>query len=514
MVVDGEVIDDQTASFGIRDARFEPATGFWLNGRNFKILGVNLHHDGGAVGAAVPLSVWERRLKSLKELGVNAIRTAHNPPSPDFLDLTDRLGFLVMDEMWDAWTVGKPNANYGVHLIFKEWWEDDTRDTVLRDRNHPSIVLYSTGNEIHDTPFPDLAKPILKGLVDVFHANDPSRPVTQGLFRPNISKDYDNGLADMLDVVGQNYRENELIAAYRQKPTRKVIGTENRHERDAWLPVRDNAFYAGQFLWPGIDYLGEEDWPRTRGLLERTGEPRAAGYQRSSWWSTKPMVRAYRRLAPPPRPEVDPGYDPVAPPPPPPAPILMSDWTPPDLSPHAEEVEVYSNADEVELRLNGRAVGRLPKPADDAPRIFKVTFAKGVLTATALNKGKVVATHEMTTAGPAARLVVKTDRTLIPPGFDEVAHVTVEIVDAKGVAVPGASDEITFVVDGPASIVAVDNGDPQSHEPYQGLKRRAFQSRVLAIVRATAATGRIRITARAASLTEGSVDLNAVSQVR
>jgi beta-galactosidase len=509
---DGVVLDDDRATFGIRDARFEPATGFWLNGRNLKVKGVNLHHDGGAVGAAVPIRVWERRLERLKELGVNAIRTAHNPPSPDFLDLADRLGFLVMDEVWDAWTVGKPNANYGVHLIFNEWWERDTRDTVLRDRNHPSIILYSTGNEIHDTPWPDIAKPILKGLVDVFHATDPSRPVTQGLFRPNISKDYDNGLADMLDVVGQNYRENELIAAYRQKPTRKVIGTENRHERDAWLPVRDNPFYAGMFLWPGIDYLGEEDWPRTtfvRGLLDRTGEPRAAGFQRQSWWSEAPMVRMYRRLAPPPRPEVDPGYDPVAPPPPPPAPILMSDWTPPSLTPHDEDVEVYSNAEEVELRLNGRTVGRLPKPADDAPRIFKVPFEKGVLTAVAKNRGATVATHELKTAGPAARIVVKSDRVGVSPAWDDLAHITAEIVDAQGILVPGATDEITFAVTGPGALIAVDNGNPQSHEPYQGTRRRAFLSRCLALVRATSDTGRVTITASAPGLASGTASFDA-----
>src|SRR4030095_1146914 len=232
VLADGQPLDSDAVTFGIRDARFEAATGFWLNGRNLKMKGDCLHHDGGAVGAAVPLRVWERRLQRLKALGVNAVRTAHNPPDPGFLDLTDRLGLLVMDEVWDAWTIGKNHANYGVHLLFPEWWEADTRDTVRRARTPPRVSLWSAPNEIHDTPIPDLAKRVLRGLLDVFHANDPSRPVTQGLFRPNVSKDYDNGLADMLDVVGQNYREKELVAAHEQKPTRKVIGTENRHDRD------------------------------------------------------------------------------------------------------------------------------------------------------------------------------------------------------------------------------------------------------------------------------------------
>ena len=195
--------------------------GFWLNGRNFKIKGVCLHHDGGAFGAAVPLRVWERRLEILKRLGVNAIRTAHNPPAPEFLDLTDRMGFLVMDEMFDSWTVAKTPYDY--HRYFNEWSKIDTRDIVRRDRNHPSIVVYSAGNEIRDTPKAELAKTILKGLVDVFHENDPTRPVSQGLFRPNVSRDYDNGLADILDVVGQNYRENEILAAHRQKPRARFL---------------------------------------------------------------------------------------------------------------------------------------------------------------------------------------------------------------------------------------------------------------------------------------------------
>ena len=300
VIVAGSVVDEDAVPFGIREFRFDAATGFWLNGRNFKIKGVCLHHDGGAFGAAVPLRVWERRLEILKRLGVNAIRTAHNPPAPEFLDLTDRMGFLVMDEMFDSWTVAKNPYDY--HRYFNEWSRIDTRDIVRRDRNHPSIIVYSAGNEIRDTPKAELAKTILRGLVDVFHENDPTRPVSQGLFRPNVSRDYDNGLADILDVVGQNYRENEILAAHRQKPTRKILGTENTHDRNAWLALRDNAPYAGQFLWSGIDYLGEaRAWPGIGfpfGLLDRTGTPRPRAFERQSWWSDEPMVHITRRVAP------------------------------------------------------------------------------------------------------------------------------------------------------------------------------------------------------------------------
>jgi len=220
-----KVLDEQITPFGIREAKFDADTGFWLNGRNFKIKGVCLHHDGGAFGAAVPLGVREERLKTLKSLGVNAIRTAHNPPAPEFLDLCDHLGFLVMDEMFDCWTVAKNPYDY--HLYFNEWSKTDERDTILRDQNHPGIILYSVGNEIHDTPKAEMAKGILQGLVEVAHEADPTRPVTQALFRPNVSHDYDDGLADMLDVVGQNYRENEILAAHEQKPSRKIIGRSN-----------------------------------------------------------------------------------------------------------------------------------------------------------------------------------------------------------------------------------------------------------------------------------------------
>ncbi len=311
----GEIpLDDETVSFGIREFHFDAATGFWLNGRNFKIKGVCLHHDGGAVGAAVPLGVWERRLETLRALGVNAIRTAHNPVAPEFLDLCDRMGFLVMDEMFDCWTVAKNPYDY--HLYFSEWSKTDTRDTVRRDRNHPSIVIYSAGNEIHDTPKADLAKEILSGLVEVFHQVDPTRPVTQALFRPNASHDYDDGLADLLDVVGQNYRENEILAAHNAKPSRKILGTENQQSADVWRALRDHPAYAGQFLWSGIDYLGESRrWPvisEASGLLDRAGAIKPMGYQRQSWWSEKPMVRIVRRVAAESAGPVDPGYEAAA----------------------------------------------------------------------------------------------------------------------------------------------------------------------------------------------------------
>ncbi len=511
-VIEGpNILDDELVRFGIREFKFEPATGFWLNGRNFKLKGVCLHHDGSAFGAAVPLRVWERRLELLRTLGVNAIRTAHNPPDPKFLDLTDRMGFLVMDEMFDAWTVAKNPFDY--HRYFREWSLIDTRDTVRRDRNHPSVIIYSTGNEIHDTPKADLAKEILGSLIPVFHENDSTRPVTQALFRPNVSKDYDNGLADMLDVVGQNYRENEILAAYRQKPTRKILGTENTHSREAWLALRDNPPYAGQFLWSGIDYLGESPgWPMIAfnfGLLDRAGTPRPMAFQRQSWWSEQPMVHLTRRVAPTPLAPTDPGYGLDRRPQ-----VLFSDWNPRETIPHEENVEVYSNCQEVELFLNGNSLGSKLLPADDASRNWRVVFAPGTLRAIGKNDGRVVASHELVTAGKPARVSLAVDRKSLTPHWDDVAHVTASVVDAQGVLVPGANDLITFKVSKPGVLAAVDSGDNLSHESFQAQQRRAYQGRSFAMIKATAGSGTIKITATAPGLTSSSVVIGAVRSDR
>jgi beta-galactosidase len=514
MVTRGIILDEVTNFFGIRDAHFDAATGFWLNGKNFKIKGVCLHADGGAFGMAVPLAVWEERLKTLKSLGVNAIRTAHNPPAPEFLDLCDRMGFLVMDELFDCWTVAKPTlggeslADY--HLYFNDWSKIDVADIVRRDRNHPSIILYSAGNEIHDTPQQEKAKQILSGLVAVFHENDPTHPVTQALFRPNVSHDYDDGLADMLDVVGQNYRENEILAAHDQKPARKIIGTENRHDRATWVALRDNAPYAGQFLWSGVDYLGESRrWPvmcSGAGLLDRTGTPRPLAFERQSWWTDAPMVCIARRTAPAVANPDNIGANNAADRRPQSA---FSDWTPTNSQPHNENVEVYSNCKEVELFLNGKSLGAKTINADAAPRTWSVPFVPGILKAVARNNGKIVATDELRTAGKPAKILLSADRRKLSPDWNDVTFVRVKLVDANGVRVPHADDLISFRISGPGVITAVDSADNSSHEPFQAAERRAFQGRCVAFVKATGSPGKIVLTATAPGLTASSITIKA-----
>jgi len=501
-----DVLDDELTPFGIRQAEFKADTGFWLNGRNFKIKGVCLHHDAGGFGAAVPLRAWERRLDGFRQLGVNAIRTAHNPVSPEFLDLCDRMGVLVMDEFFDCWTMAKNPFDY--HLVFNDWSRIDARDTIRRDRNHPSIILYSAGNEIRDTPKADLAKGILKGLVEVCHENDPSRPVTQGLFRPNVSHDYDNGLADLLDVIGTNYRDRELLAAWQAKPTRKIIGTEQGHGRDIWLACRDNPPHAGQFLWTGVDYLGEaRNWPVVAagsGLLDRTGTPKPMAYERQSWWSDKPMVYAARRIASTAATPTDPGFEPLVQ-----RQVLFADWTAQNAGPHEETVEVYSNCEQVDLVINGRSLGSQALPADASSRTWKVPYEPGILKALGKNKDQVVATHELRTAGMAAKIVLSADRTNLAPDWDDVSYVTATIVDANGAPVPNATDLIIFQLSGPGTIAAVDSGDNASHEPFQATQRKAFQGQCVAMVKAIGASVRITLTATAEGLAGSSVTLEA-----
>ena len=537
----GKPVDEEVVPFGIREFRFDADQGFFLNGVHHKVLGVALHTDGGAVGTAVPLAVWERRLTELRKVGVNAIRTAHNPPAPEFLDLADRMGFLIMDEMFDCWTVAKNPYDY--HLYFKEWSIRDTTDTVMRDRNHPSIILWSAGNEIHDTPRPEIAIPILKSLVATFHQNDPTRPVTQALFRPNASHDYEDGLADLLDVIGQNYRPLEILAAHAQKPTRSIIGTENAHDRDQWTAVRDHAEYSGQFLWSGIDYLGESrTWPTIgsgSGLLNSVALPHGRAYERESWWATTPMVAMVRRTAVVRPASIDPGYAnatstdqsaastaPRAARPPagprtaaPPAADpsvrfsepLLADWTPKDLTPHTENVEVYTNAEEVELFLNGKSLGNEKQHPDASAITFQVPFEPGTLKAVARSGGTIVASDELKTAGKPARLVFTADTPATPlsPDWNDVRYVTATLVDAAGTRIPDSTTVVHFAATGPASIIAVDNGNLTDHDPYQASQRKLYFGNAVALLRATGSAGKVTVTVSAEGVPSATLTLTA-----
>ena len=494
IIANDKQVDETLQEFGVRDIKFDAASGFILNGKQVKIKGVCLHHDAGALGAAVPLSAWLRRLQTLKELGVNGIRTSHNAVAPEFLSACDFMGFLVMDETFDTWNAAKSHAEKGYNLYFTDWWERDTRDIVMRDRNHPSIVIYSIGNEIHDNLNDSTGFRKYKMQQDLVHALDNTRPVTMALFRPALSKVYENGFANLMDVVGQNYRENELVAAHEKNPAWKVIGTENRLEQSAWIPLRDKPYMAGQFLWTGVDYLGEADWPEVAhgsGLLDKTGGIKDVGYQRQSWWSDKPMLYVMRK-------EGNAG-----------AGAWVSDWSPTDIDTYDEaKIQVFSNCDEVELFLNGTSVGVQQKPADNAsPRNWSINFHKGTLKAIGKNNGKVVAEQELTTTGNASKIILSAERKTITNNPEDVVYITATVTDDNGLPCINAINKIKFSVEGPGVITAVDNADLASTDPYQSNERWAFKGKCIAIIKANANKGTIKVTASSPELKNGEVNI-------
>ena len=493
ITANGKELDQQTITFGIRSARFETATGFWLNDKNIKIKGVCLHHDAGSLGAAVPLAAWERRFKLLKEVGVNAIRLGHNPAAPEFLDLCDRMGFMIMNEAFDTWSASKNNGENGYNLYFKDWWQKDVTDLVLRDRNHPAVIMYSVGNEIRDNLDSPEGFKKYKDLQDLIHQLDGTRPVTMALFRPSASKVYTNGFAQTMDVVGQNYRESELVDFHRANPTMKVIGTENGHTLAGWIIMRDNPFMAGQFLWTGFNYLGESDWPEvtnSQGLFDVSGRWRTEGLQRQSWWSDQPVVHLVRRDD-----NVGKGD-------------WVANWTPADFDTYdVANVQVYSNCEEVEVFLNGKSQGIKPKPANDSPRNWELTFEKGTLKAVGRNGGKEVSVEEFKTAGEPAQIILEVDKPTLAHLWDDVVYVTAKVVDKEGIVCPNAAPLIKFTASDHAEIVAVENGNVLSHEKYKDTQRLAFKGSCNAIIRAKADAGEITITANSQDLKEGTIKI-------
>ncbi len=533
-VLDGaRAADLTTTTFGIRAITYDRDKGFLLNGRQVKMRGVNLHHDAGALGAAVPERVWERRLTLLKAMGVNAIRTSHNPPAPEFMDLCDRLGFLVMAEAFDEWTFGKVAEGY--HKYFAEWSERDVTDFVQRDRNHPSIVLWSAGNEIGEQSAPGGAT-VLRRLLDIFHREDPTRPVTTG----NDHIAADDGAAtpaflNALDVVGYNYvdrwHERREVFADQDRhdhPEWKMVGTESgsifqsfderyslgsdpaavrpnytsgmvQAER-LWKWITTHDYFAGNFMWTGVDYLGESSWPFkgfASGAMDITGHPKDAYYLYQSLWTDQPVLH------------------------------LFPHWNWAGRIGQVIPVLAYTNCNSVELFLNGRSLGekRLEFPAqgtsggwnsyalpvvrattNDLHLSWDVPYQPGVLRAVGKRRdGKVACEAEVRTAGPAAAIRLSVDRDTLTADPGDVAQVAFQVVDSAGIVVPDAETQVRFAVTG-GSIVVLDNANQQDHDPYRSDHRRAFNGRGLAILRAAGA-GTLTLTASADGLRSASVSM-------
>ena len=521
------VLDEVETTFGVRTIRFDPERGFFLNDEPVKLKGVCIHHDAGSLGAAVPAAVWETRLKMLKSLGVNAIRTSHNPPAPELLDLADALGLLVKDEAFDeftptknkwqsGWNVGVP-SRFGYGEMFTEWSVKDASDMVRRDRNHPSVIAWSIGNEI-DYPNDPFSHPVLdrsyrpqnppaanlvtlgRPLVDAIRKLDPTRPITAALASLPMSDAV--GLPALLDVVGYNYQEPRYAEDHARYPTRVIFGSENNHQYANWTITRDNPYVAGQFLWTGIDYLGEAGAFPNRangaGLLDLAGFKKPMAWFRQSLWSAEPMVYIAASVAPP---AAAPGGAQNRRPAP-----LQEHWNWPAGSPIA--ITSYSNAEEITLTLNGQSLGTQPMTAavDGAFR-WTLLYQPGILTAVARTKGKTVAEFTLTTAGPAAKIELAPQAAHLAVDAADVWQIEYRVVDAKGTRVPDANTEITFELTGPARVLGIGNGDLNDPTPGPAPAHRAYQGRGLAVVQSTGAPGAVTLRATAPGLQSATITL-------
>jgi beta-galactosidase len=521
---DNEITDDVETTIGIRTIRFDPDRGFFLNEEPIKLKGVCVHHDAGSVGAAVPEAVWERRLRALKALGVNAIRTSHNPPAPEFLDLCDQLGLVVLDEAFDEFTptknkwvngrnIGVP-SRFGYGEIFDRWSVTDVEDMVNRDRNHPSVVMWSIGNEI-DYPNDPFSDPVLgtsyrptnppaehmvalaRPVIDAVKRLDPSRPITMALASLAMSDAV--GLGEMLDIVGYNYQESRYVADHTKYPRRIIFGSETNHAFDNWAVVRDHPYVAGQFLWTGIDYLGEAGAFPNRangaGLLDLAGFKQPAAWFRQSLWSTAPMV--YLSAAPATAPgSVGPrrGVGPE------------EHWNWPTGS--VVTVFAYTNADEVELSLNGQSLGTKHLAEAQAGILsWSVPYAPGVLEAVATTSAKPVADFTLRTAGAARRIELTRDVSSVFPDSRQTAQIEFRIVDDAGVRVPNADAAVTFQVEGPARILGLGNGDLNNIENARDGSHRTYQGRGLVVLRITDPASPVTITAASPGLEGATVRL-------
>ena len=517
----GKTLDNYTTPLGIRSCEFTADRGFLLNGERVDIKGVCLHHDFGALGTAVSKAALRRQLEILRAMGCNAIRTSHNPREPEFYEMCDRMGFLVMNEVFDVWEQKKLANDY--HRFFKEWHKRDLSDTVRRDRNHPCVILWSIGNEVneqHREDFPGQGGEIAKRLVEICKKHDPNRAVTAACNSPQAC--VKNGITAALDVYGQNYQLGAYPDLMGKKP---MIGTENATNfatRDSYsfdvvndgglklMPqntknslectgygnfwqsnrtestlrtLRNSPWVAGQFAWTGFDYLGEcfpFQWPARNGLF---GIMDTAGFPKDTYgiyqadWTDKPMVR-----------------------------IVPKNWNWPQFSGVSIPVKVYTNCDEVELFLNNRSLG--VKPVNRAEVLhaeWMVGYEPGALKAIGRKDGQPLCEDIVKTAGSPARLELLADRTEIAADGEDLSFVEVRLVDKDGAINRDADRKISVSLSGEGALAGVDNGSATNHAPFKGNEARTFYGRALVIVKSNRQPGSIVLKISAEGLDDAQI---------
>lgn len=517
---------------GIRTFRFDADKGFFLNGKETKLKGVCVHHDAGCLGAAVTPEIWERRLEALKAMGCNAIRTSHNPHMPELYDLCDRMGFLVMDEAFDEWENAKnkwstghnvyPPKHQGYFEDFPEWHEKDLAAMVLRDRNHPSIVMWSIGNEIDypndpychpmfnemtgnndhnkpaaermynpDKPNMERLAPIAAELAGIVRRFDTTRPVTLAAAFPELSSRLH--YFDALDVVGYNYKEQFYEEDHKRFPSLPLLGSENGHSYQAWKAVTDNDYISGQFLWTGIDYLGEaHGWPvrgSQSGLLTTAGFPKHRYFRRQSFWLEAPVLHLATCLETQDLVEWSPACE-------------TWNYTPGDQV----RVKCYTNLAEAELFLNGRSLGTQKGLNEEGFLEWTVDFEPGELCVKAPSReGELTAS--LCTAGAPAALRLnrwKGELFTLKPGYVEQVELT--LTDLDGARTAQEERDVTVSVEGEGVLIGLENGCQSDLTPFTEKHRSTMEGRLIAYVRRTG-TGRVLLTASAEGIPAASIEL-------
>lgn len=543
-----KVLDTYETPFGIRTIEFTADNGFLLNGERVALNGVCDHHDLGAFGSALHVRALERQLEILREMGCNAIRTSHNPPAPELLELCDRLGMVVMDEAFDCWVRGKKRNDY--HLLFPDWHEKDVRALVRRDRNHPCVILWSIGNEIPEQG--SLAgHKVAAELAAIVHSEDTTRPVTAAC---NDTRAAYNGFEKTVDVFGYNYKPREYGKARDANPNLPIFGSEtascissrgeyffpvstNKSGGKAdfqmssydlyappWATTPDSEFHgqdefpfvAGEFVWTGFDYLGEPtpyngdtsnllnftdpaEKARMQKELDELGKIHVpsrssyfgiidlAGFKKDRFYLYQARWRSDLRMA-----------------------HILPHWNWPERVGQVTPVHVYTSGDEAELFLNGRSLGRKKRgPFEYRLHWDDVVYEPGELKVIAYRNHSRWAEDTVRTTGPASKVTLQPDRATIHADGQDLSFVTVGIADSSGQVVPRSKNHVTFSVSGPGEIVAVDNGDATSFEPFQAKERNAFNGLCLVVVRSTGKEGAMVLNAESPGLKAGQVKIRA-----
>lgn len=531
----GKTVDEYATSFGIRHYRFDPDKGFYLNDKRVKMIGVCNHHDLGCLGTAINTRALERQLQIMKGMGVNGIRTSHNPPAPELLDLCDKMGFVVMDEAFDMWK--RQKTKYDYHLDFDQWHKKDLQDQVLRDRNHPSVFIWSVGNEIQEQWSKEddtTGRAILQELQQIVKSLDDRPTVTanneinpwNALLKTHIN-----------DIIGYNYNHKMWAAdsvqkRWGKKPfivTESVSALQSRGHYDMpsdsariwpkrWdLPVEnansdltcssyENCFapwgsshietlksflknenVSGMYVWTGFDYIGEPTpypWPARSsyfGIVDLAGFPKDVYYLYQSLFTSKNVLHLFPHWS----------------------------WNP------GQTIDMwayYNNADEVELFINGKSQGTKKKTGDDLHVMWRVIFEPGKIKAVSRKNGRVVATKEIVTAGAPAKIVLLADRKNIRADGKDLSFITVKVVDKDGNMVPDAANKIQFEITGEGFIAGVDNGYQASLEPFKANSRHAFNGMCLAVIQSNGKTGNIKLHATSPGLAAGEIVVTASKQ--